>query len=112
MTLQNKFWNIFAYTSVTYSAWSFVCGVTICPQVVGCLIAGRNDVLLEFYYLEKSDFRVFVMSLLIKIDGSFNYNLISHSIIREGKDTTITFPFKSKFSHTLSSWNSNQLSSP
>ena len=43
------------------------------------------------------------MSLLIKIGGSFskNYNLILHSTIREGKGASITFPFKSIFSHVM-----------
>ena len=69
ITLHNIFYNIFAYaTAVT---WSLVCGVTTRPLVKGVLIAGRNGILVEFYYFEESNFRVIVMSLYIEMSGAF-----------------------------------------
>ena len=58
-----------------------MCGVTIYPQIIGALIAGRNGILVEFYYFEESNFRVIVMSLYIEMAGAFseNCNLIPSS---------------------------------
>ena len=61
--------------------WSLVYGVTIRPLIIGVLIAGRNGVLVVFYYLEESNFRAIIMSLYIEMGGAFseNYNLIPSS---------------------------------
>ena len=47
--------------------WCLVCGVTIFPRG---LIAGRNGILTESL-LRESNFTVSVMSLLMKMGGSF-----------------------------------------
>ena len=46
VTLQNQFYNIFAYAPVKGSTWSLVCGLTIL-SLIGGLIARRNDILVE-----------------------------------------------------------------
>ena len=77
VTLHNKFYNIFAYATANSFMWSLVCGITIRPLIIGVPIAGRNGILVEFYYFEKSNFRVIAMPLYIEIGGAFskNYNL-------------------------------------
>ena len=39
-------------------------------------IAGRNGILVEFYYLEESKFRVIAMSSCLEMGGAFSENLI------------------------------------
>ena len=48
------------------------------PLIIEVQIAGRNGILVEFYYLKESNFRVIAMSLCIEMGGAFseNYNLI------------------------------------
>ena len=53
VTLQNIFYNIFAYTSVKGSRWSLVCAVTIRTEITECSIASRNRILLELLLREK-----------------------------------------------------------
>ena len=47
LTLQNEFYNIFAYAAIKGSMWSLVCGVTIHSLIIGGLIARRNGILVE-----------------------------------------------------------------
>ena len=47
VTLQNEFYNIFAYTAVKVSRWSLVSGVTIRPLIIESLIARRNRILFQ-----------------------------------------------------------------
>ena len=81
VTLHNKFYNIFAYATANSFMWSLVCSITIRPPIIGVLIAGRNGILVEFYYLEESNYRVIAMSLYIEMGGAFSksYNLILSS---------------------------------
>ena len=53
VTLQNEFYNIFAYTAVRGSRWSLACGVTILPLVTESLIARRNRISVESLLREK-----------------------------------------------------------
>ena len=53
LTLQNEFYNIFAYAAVEGSMWSLVCGVIIGPLITGDLIARRNGILVESLLREK-----------------------------------------------------------
>ena len=50
-------------------------------SIIEVQIAGRNGILVEFYYLEESNFRVIAMSSCIEMGGAFseNYNLIPSS---------------------------------
>ena len=57
VTLQNEFYNIFAYTAVKVSRWSLVSGVTIRPLIIESLIARRNWILVQSLP-RKSNFRV------------------------------------------------------
>ena len=47
VTLQNELNNIFAKAAVTGSRWGLVCGVTIRPSIIECLIARTNDILVQ-----------------------------------------------------------------
>ena len=47
VTLQNDFYNIFAYGAVKSSTWGLLCGVIIRPLIIGGLIARRNGILVE-----------------------------------------------------------------
>ena len=49
VTLQNEFYNIFAYTAVRGSRWSLACGVTIRPLEIEFQLS---------HYFEKSNFGV------------------------------------------------------
>ena len=53
VTLQNEFFNIFAYTAIKGTRWSLVCGVTIRPLIIEILIARRNRILDESLLQEK-----------------------------------------------------------
>ena len=53
VTLQNEFYNIFAYTVIKGTRWSLVCGVTIRPLIIESLIARRNRILVESLLREK-----------------------------------------------------------
>ena len=53
VTLQNQFYNIFAYAAVKGSTWSLVCGVTIRPLIIGGLIARRKSILVESLFRER-----------------------------------------------------------
>ena len=53
VTLQKKFYNIFAYAAVKGSTWNLVCGVIICPLIIGGLIVKRNGILTESLLREK-----------------------------------------------------------
>ena len=53
VTLQDEFYNIFAYTAVRGSRWSLACGVTIRPLVTESLIARRNRISVESLLREK-----------------------------------------------------------
>ena len=53
VTLQNQFYNIFAYAAIKGSTWSLVCGVTIRPLIIGGLLARRNGILVESLLREK-----------------------------------------------------------
>ena len=53
VTLQNEFYNIFAYTAIKGTRWSLVCGVTIRPLIIESLIATRNRILVESLLREK-----------------------------------------------------------
>ena len=53
VTLQNEFYNIFAYTAVKVSRWSLVSGVTIRPLIIESLIARRNIILFQSLLREK-----------------------------------------------------------
>ena len=53
VTLQNEFYNIFAYTVIKFTSWSLVCGVTIRPLIIESLIARRNRILVESLLREK-----------------------------------------------------------
>ena len=53
VTLQNEFYNIFAYTVIKFTRWSLVCGVTIRPLIIESLIARRNRILVESLLREK-----------------------------------------------------------
>ena len=73
-TLQDKFYNIFVH--VNSSTWTNVCAVTIRLLIKGVLRAGRNGILVQFHYQEKSNFKF--ITIIIKMGGSFfeNHNLI------------------------------------
>ena len=47
VTLQNEFYNIFAYAAVKCYRWSLACRVTIRPSIIKSLIARRNGILVE-----------------------------------------------------------------
>ena len=81
VTLHNKLYNIFTDAIANSFMWSLVCALTILPLIIRVLIAGRNGILVEFYYYAESNFRVIVMSLYIEMGGAFskNYNLIPSS---------------------------------
>ena len=53
VTLQKKFYNISAYAAVKGSTWNLVCGVIICPLIIGGLIVRRNGILIESLLREK-----------------------------------------------------------
>ena len=53
VTLQNEFYNIFAYTVIKFTRWSLVYGVTIRPLIIESLIARRNRILVESLLREK-----------------------------------------------------------
>ena len=53
VTLQNEFYNIFAYTAIKGSRWSLVCGVTTHPLIMESLMATRNRILVESLLREK-----------------------------------------------------------
>ena len=53
VTLQNEFYNIFAYTAVKVSRWSLVSDVTIRPLIIESLIAKRNRILVQSLLREK-----------------------------------------------------------
>ena len=53
VTLQKKFYNLFAYAAVKGSTWNLVCGVIICPLIIGGLIVRRNGILTESLLREK-----------------------------------------------------------
>ena len=76
ITLHKKFYNIFAYATANSFRWSL-----IRPLIIEVQIAGRNGILVEFYYLVESNFRVIAMSSCIQMGGAFSekYNLIPSS---------------------------------
>ena len=76
ITLHKKLYNIFAYATANSFRWSLVGPVNIEVQ-----IAGRNGILVEFYYLVESNLRVIAMPSCIEMGGAFskNYNLIPSS---------------------------------
>ena len=47
VSLQNQFYNIFAYGAIKGSTWSLVCCVTIRPLIIGSIVARRNDILVD-----------------------------------------------------------------
>ena len=47
VSLQNQFYNIFAYGAIKGSTWSLVCCVTIRPLIIGGIVARRNDILVD-----------------------------------------------------------------
>ena len=53
VTLQNEFYNIFAYAAVKSYRWSLACRVTIQSSIIKSLIARRNDILVESLLQEK-----------------------------------------------------------
>ena len=53
VTLQNEFYNIFAYTAVKGSRWRLECGVTIRPLIIESLMARRNRISVESLLREK-----------------------------------------------------------
>ena len=53
VTLQNEFYNIFAYAAVKCYRWSLACRVTIRPSIIKSLIARRNGILVELLLQEK-----------------------------------------------------------
>ena len=53
ITLHKKFYNTFAYATANSFKWSLVR-----PLIIEVQIAGRNCILVEFYYLVESNFRV------------------------------------------------------
>ena len=50
-------------------------------SIIEVQIAGRNGILVEFYYLEESNFKVIAISSCREMGGAFskNYNLIPSS---------------------------------
>ena len=74
--LHKKFYNIFAYAAANSFRWSL-----IRPLIIEVQTAGRNGILVEFYYLVESNFRVIAMFSYIEMGGAFfeNYNLIPSS---------------------------------
>ena len=53
VTLQNEFYNIFAYAAVKSYRWTLACRVTVRPSIIKILIARRNDILVELLLQEK-----------------------------------------------------------
>ena len=76
ITLLKKFYNIFAYATANGFWWSL-----IHPLIIEVQVAGRNIILVEFYYLVESNFRVIARSSCIEMGGAFSekYNLIPSS---------------------------------
>ena len=50
LTLHKKFYNMFAYATANSFRWSLTR-----PLIIEVQIAGRNGILVEFYYLEESN---------------------------------------------------------
>ena len=66
ITLHKKFYNIFAYATANSFRWSL-----IHPLIIEVQIAGRKGILVEFYYVVESNFRVIAMSSCIEMGGAF-----------------------------------------
>ena len=99
ITLHQKFYNIFAYTTANSFTWSL-----IHPLIIEVQMAGRNGILVEFYYLVENNFRVIALSLMNRNGWCVFPKIIilsPHPVIREGKGTCVIFPFKSELPHKL-----------
>ena len=94
ITLHKKFYNIFAYATANSFRWSL-----IRPLIIEVQIAGRNGILVEFYYLVESNFRVIAMSSCIEMGGAFseNYNLIPSSYNWGGERYLHNIPLHTRY---------------